>query len=164
MKRCATSLWQQLERDQALITRLLDIFRTPQEDPEAIEPALAAAALMFEVVWADHNIEADELATMQSALQQLFSLDTQRLQEIVDQTRDHHEESVGLFRYTRALNTQLEAAQKYRVVVALWRIALCDQRIDRFEEHMIRRIAELLYVPHQDFIRAKQEARTSTAD
>ena len=144
-----------------MIDRLLDIFRAPETDDDAIEPALAAAALMFEVVWADHQIDAEEINLMQTALQHQFDLDQARLQEIVDETREHHEESVGLFRYTRALNSQLDAAQKYQIVVALWRIAFSDEQIDRFEEHMIRRIAELLYVSHKAFIKAKQEARAA---
>ncbi|MFM7121605.1 MAG: TerB family tellurite resistance protein [Gammaproteobacteria bacterium] len=34
-----------------------------------------------------------------------------------------------------------------------------DDGIDRYEEHAIRRIADLLYVEHPRFIAARREAR-----
>ena len=48
---------------------------------------------------------------------------------------------------------------KFEIMIALWQIALADKQIDRFEEHMIRRVAELIYVPHERFIEAKLTAR-----
>jgi len=44
-------------------------------------------------------------------------------------------------------------------LVALWRLALSDATIHELEEHVIRKLSELLYVPHGRFIAAKQAAR-----
>ena len=142
-----------------MLTRLLDLFVNDPEEDATIDPALAAAGLMFEVVWADHDVDDAEVAQMQSALSIIFDLDDARVAEIIAETRRHHEESVGLFHFTRALNDQLDAEDKIAVLAALWRVAYADAKLDRFEEHMIRRIAELLYVSHTDFITAKLAAR-----
>ncbi len=144
-----------------MLTRLLDLFVNDPEEDETVDPALAAAGLMFEVVWADHDVDDDELAQMCDALSTLFALDDARVAEIVAETRRHHDESVGLFHFTRALNEQLNAEEKLQVLTALWHVAYADARLDRFEEHMIRRISELLYVSHTDFITAKLAARDS---
>ena len=114
---------------------------------------------MFEVVWADHDIADVELAAMGSLLQQLFGISSERVQEIHQITRANHDASVGVFPFTRAINEQLDQDEKFAILKAMWRIALADEQIDAFEEHTIRRIADLLYVPHQRFIEAKLAAR-----
>ncbi len=138
-----------------MIDRLLDLFRKEDQDKDEIDPALAASALMFEVVWADHDIDDQELHAMSSLLESQFSLSPQRVTEIINQTRANHDASVGVFPFTRALNEQLSQQEKFAVIRSMWAIALADQQIDVFEEHTIRRIADLLYVPHAKFIEAK---------
>jgi len=41
----------------------------------------------------------------------------------------------------------------------LWRVAFADNEVDRYEEHMIRKVADLIYVNHSDFIRSKLKVR-----
>ena len=54
-----------------------------------------------------------------------------------------------------------EVAEKQRVVEMLWQVALADSRLDRHEDHLVRRIAELLYVPHSDLIRIRNRVRST---
>ena len=143
-----------------MLERIKDLFRTDQGNEDEVDPALAAAALMFEVVWADHDIADIELAAMSNLLQQLFSISSERLEEIHQITRANHDASVGVFPFTRAINEQLDQDEKFAILKAMWSIALVDAQIDAFEEHTIRRIADLLYVPHQRFIEAKLAARS----
>ena len=42
-----------------------------------------------------------------------------------------------------------------KVIEHLWEIAFADSRLDKYEEHMVRKIAGLIYVEHKDFINAK---------
>lgn len=142
-----------LDRIKALFTSSND------NEPDQVRPSLAAAALMFEVVWADHDVSGDELATMSALLQELFSLSPAQVDSLIDLTRANHDASVGVFPFTRALNDQLSQDEKFDVLKAMWTIALADAQIDAFEEHTIRRIADLLYIPHQRFIEAKLAAR-----
>lgn len=142
-----------------MFDRLLKLMRPDEAEDSEIDVAVAAAALMFEVVWADHDIGQDEMTAMSDLLQKLFNLTPQRVTEIVEQTRVDHDSSVGVFPFTRALNDQLTQEEKFLVLRAMWTIALADEQIDSFEEHTIRRIADLLYVSHHRFIEAKLAAR-----
>jgi uncharacterized tellurite resistance protein B-like protein len=142
-----------------MFDRLLKLIRSDVVEDAEIDVAVAAAALMFEVVWADHDIGQDEMETMSELLQRLFSLTPERVIEIVEQTKVDHDTSVGVFPFTRALNEQLSQQEKFLVLRAMWSIALADEQIDSFEEHTIRRIADLLYVSHHKFIEAKLAAR-----
>ncbi len=143
-----------------MFDRLLNLFKDEPED-ESPNIELAAAALLFEIAWADHRIAESELSVITGALTSQFEIDPEKLEVIIEETRAHHDESVGVFPFTRTLNENLLPEQKTRLVETMWMIALIDEGVDQFEEHTIRRIADLLYVPHRDFIAAKLSARDS---
>ena len=146
-----------------MLDLLKRLFRSSSEQEDTLDPALAAAALMFEVVWADHDIGSQEMQSMTTLLQSIFGIEEAQVDEIVQLTQSNHNASVGVFPFTRALNEQLSADEKYRVLKAMWAIAFADNQLDTFEEHTIRRIADLLYVPHQQFIAAKLAAKEERA-
>jgi uncharacterized tellurite resistance protein B-like protein len=120
---------------------------------------IAAATLLMEVAWADHIITDEELEHIRQVLSQRFDLDEPTLEAIIEESRDHHDSSVGLYAFTRTVTEAWEEPARYELVVAMWTLALEDDSIHRFEEHMIRKISELLYVSHSRFIAAKQAAR-----
>ncbi|MEM9623081.1 MAG: TerB family tellurite resistance protein [Pseudomonadota bacterium] len=142
-----------------MLNRLLELLR-PEDTADATPaPELAAAALLFEVVWADHEIGHEEMQTMSVALAEEFSLSAERVAEILQETKDNLQDNVGVFPFTRVLNEQLDQTQKINVVRAMWRVAYADNHLDALEEHTVRRVADLLYVSHKDFIAAKHAAR-----
>jgi len=63
--------------------------------------------------------------------------------------------STSLYPLTRYINDNYNNIEKYQLVLALWDVALEDGRIDKYEDHLIRKIADLIYLPHSEFIRAK---------
>ena len=128
------------------------------EEPEHLV-ALAAAALLLEVAWADHDIADEELELIEQQLERQFGLSGQEVQELVEESRQAHEESVGLYGYTRTINESWSEEQKFTLVTALWRLALASDGLHRYEEHTIRKIAELLYLSHSRFIEAKLKAK-----
>jgi uncharacterized tellurite resistance protein B-like protein len=144
-----------------MLSTLLDRIRNLKDEPaeeERLIP-LAATTLLIEVAWADHDIADEELAVVKNALTAQFDLTNSEITGIIAESKEAHEESVGLYGFTRTLVEAWDEPQRYELVVLLWRLAFADDRIDRFEEHMIRKISELLYVSHARFIEAKQTAR-----
>ncbi len=103
-----------------MIYRLLDLFRTSEKSAIEIDPPLAAAVLMFEVIWADHQVDDAEVQVMTDLLAKQFSLDPSRVAEIVHQSKLNHDESVGVFSFTRVLNEHLSEDQKYEVIKSMW--------------------------------------------
>ncbi len=146
-----------------MFSRLLDLFRTEAQSELQIDPPLAAAVLMFEVVWADHEISDAEVAMMTDLLAQQFDLHDQRVAEIIAESKISHDESVGVFPFTRVINENLSEEQKYQVIKSMWTIALVDNELDVLEEHTIRRVADLIYLPHARFIAAKKAAQSAVS-
>ena len=120
---------------------------------------LALAALLVEMARADLDETAEERAAISSFLAGHFALTDAEAQSLLVRAEQAMEESVCLFDFTRALHDSLDYEQKLEVVRLLWRTALADGRLDKYEEYLIRKVADLLYVSHSDIIRLRNEER-----
>ena len=140
---------------------LLRQFPITTNDVEQAQTApMAAAMLLLEVAWADQNISDSELKSTRTAIQRLFGLTAEQVQELVDAAKTEHDTAISMYPFTRAVNASLTMDEKRELIVSLWRLAGADSEVQDHEEFAIRRIADLLYVSHQDFIAAKLEARS----
>ena len=129
------------------------------EAENELDVPLAAATLMMEVSWANHTISNEEMEVSTKKLSEIFSLDDHQANALLEEGKILMNESVGLQQFTTLLNENLAADQKFSIVLALWEVAREDDSIDALEEHQIRNISELLYVPHSKFIEAKLSSR-----
>ncbi|MDK1024269.1 MAG: TerB family tellurite resistance protein [Gammaproteobacteria bacterium] len=120
---------------------------------------LATAALLIELINADTEIDRLEWESVKDALQQTFVLDNKALQELISLAQVTVIESTDLYQFTQLINKHYEYRDKLTLLECMWRVAHADGRIDKFEEHLIRKIAGLIHVAHADFIRAKQKSR-----
>jgi uncharacterized tellurite resistance protein B-like protein len=136
-------------------------FARDNPDPAVREHALrvATALLLIEVARADHVDERVENAAMLDSLKQFFALDDAAAALLLEEARSEADQAIELQQFTRRLHEQLSLAEKQRVVEMLWQVALADQRLDKHEDHLVRRIAELLYVSHSDLIRIRNRVR-----
>ena len=129
---------------------------------DEVSVAQAAAMLLLEVAWADHEIEAAEIDAMRRTLKSLYRMDDAAIEALIRQARSDHEASTGLFPFTRTLNDALCAEEKTALLTELWRMTRFSGARHHYEEHVIRRIADLLYLGHDDFIATKLQARKRT--
>ena len=147
-----------------MLKALLEKIRSYGEETEQTDSeqtlATAAATLLMEVAWADHHISEQELISIRAAIARQFTLDDKTLDAIIAESRQHQDASVGLQSFTRTITNAWDEPTRYQLVLAMWQLASIDDGVHRFEEHMIRKIADLLYVSHARFIEAKREVTT----
>ena len=77
----------------------------------------------------------------------------------MQQAEDRVKDVTSLHEFTSLLHGRLSNEEKVMLIEQIWRIILADDYVDKYEEHLVRRIAELLYVSHSDYIRAKLSAQ-----
>jgi len=132
-----------------------EIFSEPKAEPVTHELELAAASLLIDVARADFHCSDRELAAAARELEACFGFDASESRGLLGRAVERHEAQTSLYPFVKLINEHCTAEEKSRLVEALWRVAFADYRVDKYEEHQIRKIAELLHVPHKDFIRAK---------
>jgi uncharacterized tellurite resistance protein B-like protein len=118
----------------------------------------AAAVLMLEISRADSDIGREERELMDNILISHFELSAEESTELLALAEKEVDHSVSLHEFTRALNEKMSQADKVKIIEHLWRIAFADSVLDKYEEYYIRKIADLLYVSHKDYIKTKHQA------
>lgn len=145
-----------------LLTKLTALFSgtkaTGDETPlRALE--LSCAALMFEVARSDFTIDETERESIRLLLTENFALSVEDVATVTEEAADNVDAATCLFEFTRTINDIATVNQKRQLLTMMWRVALADDALSHYEEHVIRKVADLLYLPHNDFMLAKQLAR-----
>ena len=131
------------------------------EEAEAREHGyhVATAALLVEVMRADYAVRAEERDAVLRALEAAFDdLSPEETRDLLARAEERADGATSLYEFTQHVNRQLDHDQKAHVVELLWRVAYADGDLDKYEEHLVRRIADLIHVPHSVFIRMKHRA------
>ena len=119
---------------------------------------VSTAALLVEVSRADFEQDASELEHMRQLLAHQFSLNDAALDELMQQAHQEADDLVSIQHITRVLNQQFDQPMKTRIIEMMWQVVFADGVKSHYEEHLIRQVAELLYVPHSEIIRARHKA------
>ncbi len=118
----------------------------------------AAAVLLVEAMMADHHVDEDEIQQLVSSLQELFHISSEQSETLLQLARERQDKLVSLQEITSIINKRKDQTLKRNIIFAMWCIALADENKDKYEEHLIRKVAELLYISHGDFIQARLRA------
>ncbi len=116
---------------------------------------IALAALMIEVAEADYEDSPKEREAILNIVKTSFNLKNNTADEMIALAKKEHAQSTDYFQFTRLINDTFSAKQKIDLIENLWKVAFSDQVLDKYEEHVIRRISDLIYVSHSDFVATK---------
>ena len=119
------------------------------------ELQLATAVLLIEVARADFSEAEIEIEAVADLLQAHLGVSRHDIASLVDEAKRQADHSASLQAFTRQLHEELSVEEKRSVIEMLWRVALADSTLDKHEDHLIRKIAGLLYVSHSDLIRIR---------
>ncbi|WP_105103496.1 TerB family tellurite resistance protein [Microbulbifer pacificus] len=140
-------LFEQIGRGDSVEVR-------PEKDVRMI-----SAALMVEIATADQKVDARERKALVRLLMEHYRLDSEAAEKLVERALVERNEATSLYEFTQTVNDNFSERDKYLLVKQMWQVAFADGEVDAFEEHLIRRVAELIYLPHGLFTRARAEAR-----
>ncbi len=116
---------------------------------------LATAALLIEAVRADTHVSDVELKAVREGLGRKFALDDAEAEELLDLAREEADGAVSLYEFTSLIDKGFKYKDKRHIIELLWEVVYADDDLEKHEEHLVRRIADLLQVSHRDFIDAK---------
>jgi uncharacterized tellurite resistance protein B-like protein len=132
------------------------------QDPEHVL-RLAIGALLLEMTHMDGEVWPEQREAVEQAVRGCFDLPEDEANALLDLAEAERSESSDYFQFTSLINRAYAPEQKARLVETLWRVAYANQALHKYEEHLVRKVADLLYVPHSAFIAAKHRARGETA-
>lgn len=119
---------------------------------------LCCFSLMVITANIDATFDESEYRAIQELGRDLFSLDNETIDEIVGDAKQQANDSTSLYEFTSLIHENLSENDKFKLIVGLWKIAFADGEVDKYEEHVIRRVAELIYLDHSRFTEARHIA------
>jgi uncharacterized tellurite resistance protein B-like protein len=119
------------------------------------ELKLATAVLLVEVARADFDEAGVELDRAAELLASYLDMPVRDVATLVAEARSRADYEASLQTFTRQLHEELGHDEKLKVIEMLWEVALADETLDKHEDHLIRKLAGLLYVSHSDLIRIR---------
>ena len=120
---------------------------------------LATAVLMIDIARADHVFEESEFDSMLQLIESHFQLSPEQAAALVNTAGEKADDMVSLFEFTQLLHKHLDEKEKARIVSLLWQVAYADGRLDKYEDSLVLKISDLLYVSRGLVIRIKHVAQ-----
>jgi len=122
---------------------------------------LASASLLIEMIRMDHKIEKAEHDMVKALLKRDFDLADNETETLFTLAEEESHNAVDYYRFAKLINSEYDNPMKLQIIENLWHIAYADGKLDKYEEHYLRKISELLHIPHKDFIKSKHKISDS---
>ena len=119
----------------------------------------ACAALLVEIAFADKEFDETEKTSLKLTLMETYAIEEADIDEIIKDAENTVAESTSLYGYTRIVNDEFEYDDKLSLLKNLWKVAYADGNLDKYEEHLLRKISDLIHISHSDYINIKLEVR-----
>ena len=121
---------------------------------------LATAVLMVDVALVDSSFDETEFDRMLQLVKEHFGLGTQQAAELINAANAKADELVSVHEFTQLLHKHLSDDEKARIVSLLWQIAYADGQLDKYEDSLVLKISDLLYVSRGRVMRLKHDAQS----
>lgn len=141
-----------------MLDRILAFFSAPEPEEETLSVDEAAAVLLIEVMLADFDLDSRERECISHILSRRLNSSQSDIDRYLSVAMERQEQSNDLYQFVRIINETYGEQQRYDLLVDLWRVAFADGQLDKYEDHRIRRICEMLHLHHSHFIQAKSAA------
>jgi uncharacterized tellurite resistance protein B-like protein len=128
------------------------------------ELQLATALLLVELARADYALAEVEQEAIIKLLAQHFSLADTEVGTLVEQAHAEADHAASLQGFTRKLNEELDYSGKLRIVEMLWEVAFADDELSKYEDSLVRKLGDLLYISHSDQIRLRNTVMQRRGD
>ena len=138
------------------------IFKSEETEKPLIDDKTsikACIALLLETSMADEVLEESELSALKETLIKDFNISEEEIAELIEISKQNVDDSTSLYEFTRDINDNFDSNERIKLIESMWKIAYADGNIDKYEEHIIRKVSSLIYVAHSDFIQAKLNAK-----
>ena len=148
----------------AMLKHLKNLFEAPAPRPvpgfERRHLQVAVAALLHEASRADYHEGDDEYAVARSALAEMFGLDARSCAALLEEGRAKAQQLTSFYAPVTVIKRDYTLEERVRLIEHLWRVAYANGRLDPYEDHYVRKIAHLLYVPNTQSMLARNRARS----
>ena len=116
---------------------------------------LATCALLLEMANIDGEFNDSERENIISALKKGYSLAEDDISELIKASKEELKGSIDLWQFTNLINQNYPLEEKIKIIETIWKVAYADGRLNKHEDYLVHKLAELLRLTHKQLIDAK---------
>jgi len=140
------------------LRQLFESLDEPSHQDALHRQHIAIVVLLLEVARSDYKLQQRELDRLLQVIRERWCLSDDEAAKLLATATREADQHASLHDHLKLVNARLDYSQRCSLVSSLWEVAWADDEIHHYEEHLIRRLADLMYISHADFIRAKHQA------
>jgi uncharacterized tellurite resistance protein B-like protein len=138
-----------------MFDHLMRILKGP-EPPHRPDLRLSVAVLLLEAARQDDRFDPKERAVIENVLTAKFDLQPGECAQLMTAAEKRASYIVQLYGHTSEVSGHTTPDQRIALIEMLWEVAYADGVLDPEEDHLVRRIAGLIYVSDRDRVLARQ--------
>ncbi len=123
--------------------------------PELQRIQMATCILLLEVAQSDDEFSSLEKTTITAILKREFQISGDSIEQLMEIAKRKRDESIDLWEFTHLINKNYSREDKIRVIENAWKVIYADAKLDKYEDHLIHKLARLLNLAHSELIKAK---------
>ncbi len=132
-----------------------------RERDEFEQIQIATCIILLEVAKSDDEFSSIEKTTLTAILKRKFELSDEAAEALMEVANKKREESTDLWEFTNIINQNYSKEKKRKIVEAAWQIIYSDEKLDKYEDHFIHKLAKLLQFDHDELIETKHKIKYS---
>ncbi len=124
-----------------------------QSDTKKLQ--IATCAIFLEMAKSDDNCTEEERQEILSIMQRTFNLEKEYADELIELAKSRLVQSISIYEFTGIINSNFTSDEKFELMKNLWRLIYTDQKLDKYEDQLVKRLGTMLHLEHKDVIAAK---------
>ena len=139
-----------------------DIVQSDTDDELKIE--IAACVVLVEIAESDSECTEDEIGHVLETMKSTFNLSREHAEEMIELARQARNKSVDLWQFTNQINQSFNHSEKIKLLEAVWQVIYADGQIDKHEDYLVHKLANLLRLQHKELIDAKIKTKKDKSE
>lgn len=119
---------------------------------------MAACAILLEMAQIDGEFDEKEREDIFSFMKKDFQLPDEYVSELMEISGKELDGSTDLWRFANMINQTYSPEEKFLVMEMIWKVVYADGALDKHEDYLAHKLANLLRLPHKEMINAKLKA------
>lgn len=130
-----------------------------QEEETSHDIRIASCALLLEMSNIDGEFSELEKESIISIIKKDYHLSDEYATMLLEASKQELKASVDLWQFTNLINQNYSIEEKIQVIETIWKIAYTDGRLDKHEDYLVHKLANLLHLTHKQLIEAKVKVK-----
>ena len=142
-----------------MFEKLRDIFFTQEGVETSADTSrriqVATAVILLEVANSDEEFSDSERESIVGILKDNFDLSKEEVMELIAVSDEERKGSIDIWHFANVINENFTDQEKHSVMENIWKVIYADGRLDKYEDHIVHKLARILHIPHSKMIEAK---------